>query len=91
MGWAPHGARAGDVAVLLEGCIVPFVLRPTDEGRRYMLSGDRYVHGFMPGQQPGVEGMSKQWFEICSGAFCASQIRSTNRPIPDHGVFQKRQ
>jgi hypothetical protein len=64
MGWAPHGVQAGDVFSLFDGCIVPFLLRPADAGDTFTLLGDGYVHGFLPGQQPGVEGSPKQWLTL---------------------------
>jgi hypothetical protein len=64
MGWSPHGVQAGDVFCLFDGCIVPFVLRPTAAADTFSLWGDGYVHGFMPGQQPGVEGRPKEWLKL---------------------------
>ena len=64
MGWAPRGVKEGDVFCLFDGCIVPFVLRRTEAGDTFHLWGSGYVQGFMPGQQPGVEGRPREWFKI---------------------------
>jgi hypothetical protein len=64
MGWAPHDAQAGDLFCLFDGSIVPFVLRPTESADTFSLLGDGYVHGFMPGQEPGVERRLEEWFKL---------------------------
>ena len=64
MGWAPHGVRSNDVFCLFDRCIVPFVLRPTGTGNVFNLWGDGYVHGFLPGQRPGIQENPKQWVEL---------------------------
>jgi len=64
MGWAPYGVEAGDMFCLFDGCIAPFVLRPTLSGHAFTLLGDGYVHGFLPGQQPGIAGRVKQWIKV---------------------------
>jgi hypothetical protein len=64
VGWAPHNVQANDVFCLFDGCIVPFVIRPTRAADIFNLVGDGYVHGFLPGQQPGVEGRPKEWIEL---------------------------
>jgi hypothetical protein len=45
----PGKARLGDVIVLLEGGIVPFILRPREDSR-WELIGEAYVHGIMRGE-----------------------------------------
>jgi hypothetical protein len=64
MGWSPPGVQVGDVFCLFEGCIVPFVLRPSGDGDTFTLWGDGYVHGFMPGQKPGIDGRTEEWFNL---------------------------
>lgn len=64
MGWSPHGVQVGDVFCLFDGCIVPFVLRPSADEDTFSLWGDGYVHGFMPGQKLGIEGKSKECFKL---------------------------
>ncbi|KAH8767606.1 heterokaryon incompatibility protein-domain-containing protein [Hyaloscypha finlandica] len=64
MGWSPLGVQAGDVFCLFDGCIVPFVLRPTLGAGTFSLCGAGYAHGFMPGQQPGVEERPWEWIKI---------------------------
>lgn len=49
IGLGPKELRKGDVAVILFGASVPFVLRPTKRGH-YVLVGDCYVHGLMDGE-----------------------------------------
>jgi len=49
---------------LFDGCIVPFILRPTAGADTFSLWGDGYIHGLMPGQQPGVESGVKQWLKL---------------------------
>jgi hypothetical protein len=72
------GVEVGDVFCLLDGCVVPFVLRPTAaagrgaDGKedRFWLWGDGYVQGVMPGQRPGQrpgtgpDGGPKRWFHL---------------------------
>jgi hypothetical protein len=60
---APHGVEAGDVFCLFDACIVPFLLRPTDTDT-FILWGDGYVQGILPGQQPRANGSPKQWFKL---------------------------
>ncbi|KAF2249584.1 HET-domain-containing protein [Trematosphaeria pertusa] len=53
MGWAPDCCRAGDVVVVLNGGLVPYVLRQLDEtefGQKYTFLGDAYIHGIMDGE-----------------------------------------
>lgn len=64
MGWAPHDVQAGDLFCLFDGSIVPFVLRPTEGVDTFSLWGDGYVHGFMPGQEPGVKRRPEEWFKL---------------------------
>jgi hypothetical protein len=64
MGWSPCGVQARDVFCLFDGCIVPFILRPTAGADTFSLWGDGYIHGLMPGQQPGVESGVKQWLKL---------------------------
>jgi hypothetical protein len=48
LGMAPCRARKGDVVVILFGCSIPVVLRPTVEA--YQVIGEAYVHGYMNGE-----------------------------------------
>lgn len=64
MGWAPHGVQVGDVFCLFDGCILPCVLRPSADENTFSLWGEGYVHEFMPGQKLGIEGKSKEWFNL---------------------------
>lgn len=59
MAMVPPGSRKGDVVCIFEGCIVPFVLRPT--GDALALWGDGYVQGFMHGE---ADGLVRTWFNI---------------------------
>jgi hypothetical protein len=64
MGWAPNDVQAGDLFCLFDGSIVPFVLRPTEGADTFSLWGDGYVHGFMSGQEPGVERRLEECFKL---------------------------
>jgi Heterokaryon incompatibility protein (HET) len=64
IGWAPPGVQPGDTFCLFDGCIVPFLLRPVLGSDKFRLWGDGYVHGYLPGQQPGGDGRTKQWLKL---------------------------
>ena len=57
MAWVPPGC---DVLCVLEGCIVPFVLRPRSEDK-FALWGDGYLQGLMHGE---METLDTRWFRI---------------------------
>jgi hypothetical protein len=46
LGMAPISTIAGDEVWILEGKLVPLILRPTVRGR-YRVVGETYVHGLM--------------------------------------------
>lgn len=48
MGLAPAATRAGDIVAIVSGCDVPLVLR--QEGNRFRVLGESYVHGMMSGE-----------------------------------------
>ncbi|KAI1116499.1 HET-domain-containing protein [Nemania sp. NC0429] len=48
VGLVPETAQKGDKICILQGCNVPYVLRPV--GEHYKLMGDAYVHGIMLGE-----------------------------------------
>jgi hypothetical protein len=48
MGIGPYRTKKGDIAVVLFGSTICFVLRPV--GQEYELIGDAYVHGVMHGE-----------------------------------------
>jgi hypothetical protein len=47
LGLGPAAIEGGDVVVILFGGSVPFVLRPSDDGRHWRLVGECYVHDVM--------------------------------------------
>jgi hypothetical protein len=49
VGWDLLSTREVDEVWILEGCLVPCLLRPTAKGR-YLLLGEAYVHGIMYGE-----------------------------------------
>lgn len=52
-GLVPRQARVGDRLCVLYGLSVPIVLRElhgANDGRRWQLIGEAYVHGFMDGE-----------------------------------------
>jgi hypothetical protein len=51
-------------SLFFNGSIVLFVLRPAERADTYALLGDGYVDGFMPGQDPGVQRSSEEWFNL---------------------------
>lgn len=50
MGLMPLRTQEGDIVVILHGCDVPFVVRPTQVEGYYRLVGECYVHGVMNGE-----------------------------------------
>ncbi|PHH75215.1 hypothetical protein CDD82_4536 [Ophiocordyceps australis] len=50
MGLLPIATRAGDLVVIVHGCNVPFVVRPTEREGYFGLVGECYVHGVMNGE-----------------------------------------
>lgn len=53
-GLAPLITRAGDVACVIIGVDVPFILRPHGEAGLVKLLGESYIHGVMEGQVKGM-------------------------------------
>jgi hypothetical protein len=49
-GFAPIGTRDGDVCVVVPGCKVPLILRPTKTMGRFRLVGEAFVRGAMEGE-----------------------------------------
>ncbi|EXF84170.1 hypothetical protein CFIO01_05673 [Colletotrichum fioriniae PJ7] len=49
IGLAKLSARVGDEVWVLAGGRVPYVMRPIEDGNRFSLVGDAYVHGLMDG------------------------------------------
>ncbi|KAI1194360.1 HET-domain-containing protein [Nemania serpens] len=63
VGLVPDTARDGDKICILQGCNVPYVLRPA--GEHYRLMGDAYMHGIMLGEAfVRDEGLKEAMFEI---------------------------
>ena len=60
LGWAPRNARRGDLFYILEGCNVPVLLRPREEGG-FLVVGDAYISGMMHGE--AVKG-NPSWEEV---------------------------
>lgn len=53
IGLAPRNAQVGDVVAVIEGALVPFILRgPSDSDgeKTWKMVGDSYVHGIMDGE-----------------------------------------
>ncbi|KAF2825076.1 HET-domain-containing protein [Ophiobolus disseminans] len=49
-GLRPSGARVGDVVVILYGGMVPYILRPGDDGETYTFVGESFLEDFMHGE-----------------------------------------
>ncbi|KAK9434829.1 Ankyrin and HET domain protein [Metarhizium brunneum] len=49
-GLMPLSTQENDVVVIIHGCDVPFVIRPTEREGHYRLVGECYVHGVMNGE-----------------------------------------
>jgi hypothetical protein len=70
-GLVPASARSGDKIVVLQGCAVPYVLRPlkmdgnvdADGHEQYALVGDCYIHGIMDGEAL-VDGLEMEDIQI---------------------------
>ncbi|KAK9439759.1 heterokaryon incompatibility protein-domain-containing protein [Metarhizium brunneum] len=54
-GIGPDDMTRHDTIVILHGARTPFVLRPTQDSRYWMLLGDCYVHGIMGGEAMQME------------------------------------
>ncbi|KAN0102111.1 HET domain containing protein [Hyaloscypha variabilis] len=64
MGIGPRWAKPGDMAVILYGADLLFILR--EKGAGYELIGDAYVHGVMHGELATDENRgNSQVFDIC--------------------------
>ena len=63
----PAKTQIGDVACILRGCNVPFVLRPTAYERIYEVVGGAYIHGVMDGEM------------VAPFPFCAPEGAHKNR------------
>ncbi|KAG8411593.1 hypothetical protein J3458_015654 [Metarhizium acridum] len=50
IGLMPLSTQESDVVVIIHGCDVPFVIRPTEREAHYCLVGECYVHGVMNGE-----------------------------------------
>lgn len=50
MGLVPLLTQSDDIVVIVHGCDVPFVIRPTERKGYYRLVGEAYVHGVMNGE-----------------------------------------
>ena len=53
VGWIPISAQTGDKICILQGCGIPYVIRPGERG--YILLGDCYIHGLMHGEAIRLE------------------------------------
>ena len=53
-GLAPLLTAAGDVACIIVGVDVPFILRPHGDAGIFRLLGESYIHGVMEGQVKGM-------------------------------------
>jgi len=62
VGVGPAQMQTGDIAVVILGADLPYILRPVDKGR-FVLIGDTYVHGAMDGEIIG-KGSAAETFEI---------------------------
>ncbi len=57
LGVGPKSMKVGDLVYLLQGGIVPFILRPSDHDySSFTLLGEAYVHGFMHGEMLHIPG-----------------------------------
>jgi hypothetical protein len=61
VGIAPPTAREGDVVFVIDGGVVPFLLRK-DEAHRdsFLLVGECYIHGLMNGEAEALRATSEQ-------------------------------
>ncbi|TWU76241.1 hypothetical protein ED733_004756 [Metarhizium rileyi] len=50
IGLMPLTTQTGDIVVIIHGCDVPFVIRPSKREGHYCLVGECYVHGVMNGE-----------------------------------------
>ncbi|KAF7897186.1 hypothetical protein EAF00_005414 [Botryotinia globosa] len=57
-GLFPRYAEEGDIVCVMDGCVVPYLLRQVDGEGRYRLVGECYVFGIMDGEAVGGEGFA---------------------------------
>jgi len=65
MGLAPLHARPGDIVVVLYGCALPVILRPTEGHFEFV--GQTYIHGWMTGEAVDLAEkgeLEDKWFVI---------------------------
>jgi len=63
VGVGPKQIEKGDIAAVILGADLPYILRPVDKLGRLVLIGDAYVHGAMDGEIIG-KGSAAETFEI---------------------------
>ncbi|CAI6092189.1 unnamed protein product, partial [Clonostachys chloroleuca] len=54
LGTGSHKPQMGDLICIFFGSAVPFILRPREDGDRFILVGDAYVHSIMNGEILGT-------------------------------------
>lgn len=69
MGLGPASMRAGDVAYILPGGRVPFILRPQGRPNVFTLIGDCYIEGAMDGSHSGGLADNDQPDRLPGGVF----------------------
>lgn len=62
MGLMPLLTQEGDIVVLIHGCDVPYLVRPTKVQGLYRLVGEAYVHGVMNGER--AENAAENYVDI---------------------------
>lgn len=62
IGWVPRAAQTGDIISLMRGSPVPVVIRPSQQGKSYLMIGQCYIHGIMDGE--AVTGKEDQFRRI---------------------------
>lgn len=75
LGLVPSASKSGDTVAVLFGGYTPFVLREWEEpalgsmdnGRRWQVVGECYIHGFMDGE--ALDGLDRDGTEVRSEEF----------------------
>ena len=64
LGLGPAGMMSGDTVAILFGGNVPYILRPSEDGR-WNFVGECYLDGYMEGEAMGSRSYSRdEWFEL---------------------------
>ncbi|KAF2114104.1 heterokaryon incompatibility protein-domain-containing protein [Lophiotrema nucula] len=62
LGLVPESSEIDDEVWIIAGALMPVVLRPTSEEKKFRMIGEMYLHGMMHGE--GMEGIDHRYLNI---------------------------